>query len=733
MSSRAESVAKALGPTVAPTEKLRGDTASQAELQDLKEENTRLAVALETLHGYLEAKDREVAQEILKIEEKHVKVITDLTDALPDPLSLKVISSEEYTANKVSPVAYLKVKNGELASRKAELERELEKKTPPKWVEEAWEAANTKRLEADLAYIEDPKSAALQEETSFSKGLFDIHANLQARLAQCISKGDKLGAAQTSSELALTRDVIRRECKPTDQAAFDAEMGRLSEIGAGRLSLFLRNLPEDKRAAIVVELQMASTEEKLRELVGSYPRRPGVPHDTPTGNYMDDMELDTLVEESEEAGPQGPLEIEPLEEGAAMMSAQDGASSFPFLLSLVIKERDRSIRAGTLGAWNRDFSNFGGDPEAFGKLLAKGAPSAKEVGKVGPIIKMGEYLIEEHTRASQGSTLKADLFGVPTSEEILGMLEKPIKDDNNDVCANTPKASEGSLGMKWALAFGPGEGLGDAAGKKLGAKVEKNLPALPLSLLETHPDWDTLRALPDWAKKQFAEFWGVYVEDLWEVLTEEGQVGLIVAAFQHQQRTGSMATGVTSRQTKEDAKMAEPKTTPGTMTTLRNDSEDAAWRTAAKQLTKLVRDPLAALLSRHLGEDSEATRKKIANFLETDMGTTLIMSVLSVGMTVTPVPPAMKPQVERLARELRVGSMERGMDQTADILMGPLRAVLADFIHGGVPAGLDMPELVERSGQAVEGLDVEAPVSHHNQSLAMRCGPDTTCVAQEDL
>lgn len=134
---------------------------------------------------------------------------------------------------------------------------------------------------------------------------------------------------------------------------------------------------------------------------------------------------------------------------------------------------------------------------------------------------------------------------------------------------------------------------------------------------------------------------------------------------------------------KVQLKMTMPK--PPIVKTLQNDAVDAAWRTAASQFVKLTREPLVAVLSRHLGPDDESMRKKIADFLATEVGTALLTSVLSVGLSAMPATGNEAPQ--RLARELRVKAMTDMGDVVADVLMGPLRQVMALYLQG-VPANL---------------------------------------------
>lgn len=162
----------------------------------------------------------------------------------------------------------------------------------------------------------------------------------------------------------------------------------------------------------------------------------------------------------------------------------------------------------------------------------------------------------------------------------------------------------------------------------------------------------------------------------------------------------------------------QPKMTttpkPPIMKTLQNDAVDAAWRTAASQFVKLTREPLVAVLSRHLGPDDESMRKKIADFLATEVGTALLTSVLSVGLSAMPATGNEAPQ--RLARELRVKAMTDMGDVVADVLMGPLRQVMSLYLQG-VPANLPSespPELPPASPSNLPTTSGEVVGSHRN-------------------
>lgn len=114
--------------------------------------------------------------------------------------------------------------------------------------------------------------------------------------------------------------------------------------------------------------------------------------------------------------------------------------------------------------------------------------------------------------------------------------------------------------------------------------------------------------------------------------------------------------------------------------TIRRDITEASWRTAGSQFVKLAREPLVGLLARHLGPDDESMRARVASFLETELGTAMLAGLLSAGVGMVPGTGSV---AERLSQELRVRAMADAGDVVADVLMGPLRQVMAMYLHDG--------------------------------------------------
>jgi hypothetical protein len=138
---------------------------------------------------------------------------------------------------------------------------------------------------------------------------------------------------------------------------------------------------------------------------------------------------------------------------------------------------------------------------------------------------------------------------------------------------------------------------------------------------------------------------------------------------------------------KTERTMDEKKITP-VLKSLEVDATEAAWRLAGSQFVKLAREPIVALVSRHLGPDDPSLRGRVAAFLDTELGASLLSGVLSLGLAAMPMPAG--DVSHRLARELRVRAMAGAGDVVADVLMGPLRQVAVTYLQGaGRGAGVD--------------------------------------------
>lgn len=157
-------------------------------------------------------------------------------------------------------------------------------------------------------------------------------------------------------------------------------------------------------------------------------------------------------------------------------------------------------------------------------------------------------------------------------------------------------------------------------------------------------------------------------------------------------------TGYGATSTKAEGDMATKTETAAVATTkagafaeaAKADVQDAVWRTGGRQIVRLARDPAAATLARHLAPGDDALRGKIAAFLLTPAGTAALTGFLALalsGVARTPVAPQLAQTAEALARELRVQAMADGGDLLAELIMGPLREVMATVLRD-TPAAL---------------------------------------------
>ena len=152
------------------------------------------------------------------------------------------------------------------------------------------------------------------------------------------------------------------------------------------------------------------------------------------------------------------------------------------------------------------------------------------------------------------------------------------------------------------------------------------------------------------------------------------------------------------------------------------EAQAAALRTAMRQLTKIIHEPLAAALAAQLtpaGGDPAAMKAKVGEFLKSEIGSALVASLLSLGIGSIPanMVPGLTPERQaNAAKELRIGAMATAGDTLLDLVMEPLRNVLVGLAAGpaaealtGVRAsdvGLDdaQQETVEATAQQSEGV-----------------------------
>lgn len=149
--------------------------------------------------------------------------------------------------------------------------------------------------------------------------------------------------------------------------------------------------------------------------------------------------------------------------------------------------------------------------------------------------------------------------------------------------------------------------------------------------------------------------------------------------------------------------------------TLEADAAEAAWRMAGSQFVKLTKEPVVALLSRHLGPDDESLRARIAAFLGTEIGTAILAGVLSAGLSAMPI--QANDVSQRLARELRLKSMATAGDAFADILLGPLREVAVAYLSASPVPSAPIALLGERTMPEKAPVREAEPVAETPRSV----------------
>lgn len=136
--------------------------------------------------------------------------------------------------------------------------------------------------------------------------------------------------------------------------------------------------------------------------------------------------------------------------------------------------------------------------------------------------------------------------------------------------------------------------------------------------------------------------------------------------------------------------------------TLEADAAEAAWRTAGSQFVRLAKEPLVAMLQKHIAPDDPSMKGKLAAMLDSELGEAMLAALLSVGLGSLPSPVANEVS-GRLARELRVNAMATATNVVADVLMEPMRQVAVLYLQGAATAptqalpesstGLSIPDL----------------------------------------
>lgn len=146
---------------------------------------------------------------------------------------------------------------------------------------------------------------------------------------------------------------------------------------------------------------------------------------------------------------------------------------------------------------------------------------------------------------------------------------------------------------------------------------------------------------------------------------------------------------------------------------LKADSSEALNRIKARQLTELVREPIAAKIAASIDPNDDGMKNKILAAFNTEAGEGVFKLLLSLLINAVPLENEM---ITGIAKEIRVQGMTTVGDEIMDVVMGPLREVLTTFVAGqndlsfkvkpAIEAGTKTPE----TKMLVENIEAKVKV-----------------------
>lgn len=126
-----------------------------------------------------------------------------------------------------------------------------------------------------------------------------------------------------------------------------------------------------------------------------------------------------------------------------------------------------------------------------------------------------------------------------------------------------------------------------------------------------------------------------------------------------------------------DRTMSCKSTMETALCTVKSETKDAAWRTAANQVVKSAKQPLVAFLkSKNVPVAALAV---VASVLETEEGSAAFSLLLGTAMAYLPNNDC---RMKRLAEECRVSGYAGLFGRVADTLISPLREQLSALVAG---------------------------------------------------
>jgi len=128
--------------------------------------------------------------------------------------------------------------------------------------------------------------------------------------------------------------------------------------------------------------------------------------------------------------------------------------------------------------------------------------------------------------------------------------------------------------------------------------------------------------------------------------------------------------------------VSEKTMTQRAIDTVKDDLGEVAYRVSASQLTKMVQEPIVMALMQGMNlQDNESTRKKIGEFLKTDLGKAAVALFLSLGVQAAPLPQAQKAIAKKLSKELRIQAETNAGEVVGDMVTMPFKMLLANKLE----------------------------------------------------
>ncbi len=166
-----------------------------------------------------------------------------------------------------------------------------------------------------------------------------------------------------------------------------------------------------------------------------------------------------------------------------------------------------------------------------------------------------------------------------------------------------------------------------------------------------------------------------------------------------------------TQQGSEEPKEIKMSESTDTLSKILVEGKLAALNIGAKQLVKLVKEPMIAFLAGHLAKDDPSMRARVAEFLGTDIGEGIMELLISLGLTM--LPQGMDGEhLQGLSSTLRVRAMTNVGDAVVDLLMAPVRSVISNVLTPAVNKALPAESVQARVSIPVElTQEVSEPVS----------------------